>query len=292
LGVYKKFGAGKNKNGLFAPYFKNEDIQRQLVAAELSEFEKEKKEFGGVSITDGLELSALNLQYQKVLPSKKIAFDGRSRLVEHPPIVLSGIEFKRKKLILPSGRAVQILVDRPQLVTAPTTENIKLLEGNGATNIPDSDDGFYSLDQPWPLYQNNCHSYAVGDFLGLPRNSSIEGIASDLSDGINTLEVILGEEFEMLKSLSPTVENLNLISTDQSLQANDVVVFVRKEGQKLHFAHSCKVVKVKSNDDVFNFMDAKIGEDRAITSTLEGMYAHYAGIFPDIYSVQVYRHKD
>lgn len=170
----------------------------------------------------------------------------------------------------------------------------ELLEGDPNTN---EDNGFLlnEPNNPWtkagggvgPSF--NCHSYAVGERLGLTPNDWLEGSPSPLTDDTNPLDIILKNSFQIVKNYSLESDMLNDFPNDTQILAGDIVTIIMTSRNAVRrtnvdYIHSGRVTKVRGK----NWVSSKFGEGPILVTPLSAIIKEYQGQFN---RMSVYRLK-
>lgn len=129
----------------------------------------------------------------------------------------------------------------------------------------------------------NCHSYSVGDVIGLTSTDWLDGVSSELTDGINPMQVVLDNYFSLVSEFDRNPESISKVARNVGLQEGDVLTLVKysSDGSVEH-VHSGRIVKEKSK----NWLASKLGEGPLIIAPIAVYTMEYEGLFD---AIRVYR---
>lgn len=203
-----------------------------------------------------------------------------------PSVFWSGTVVKRVEQRVKKTTVVLFRIERtPNITPVPDSKpELHLMLGN-----PDlyRGKGFILHDgNRWsevgrePTASFNCHTYSLGERIGLTPEDWVEGEPTNLSLDTSPMEILLSVYFKLQKTLKCS-EASSLIS-DPDLQAGDIVSFTytRSHWGVCHL-HSGQVKLVNGE----NWLASKFYIGRLVVTPIAEALSHY----PQATAIRIYR---
>jgi len=168
----------------------------------------------------------------------------------------------------------------------------KFLDATG-TEVVESDSNPWcknKLGRPWKKGDRgnpsfNCHSFALGDYVGITPSDWIEGVAAKATEDANAMETFLASYFTVVKTIDPSKQKPEDVESDTDVREGDVLVLTARPEKSLQHVHSGRLVK---RGQKWQLM-AKLGEDfPVVVGPIAAVAAPYNGQFNE---VKIYRIK-
>lgn len=146
-------------------------------------------------------------------------------------------------------------------------------------------------ENPWcrngtkPDPSFNCHAYSVGDIIGLTPTDWLDGASSELTNGMNPVQVALDNYFSLILELDKNPESVSGVAEASWLREDDVLALVKHDPDgSVEYVHSGRIVKEHGE----NWLASKLGEGPLIVAPLIAYTIEYEGLFD---TIKVFRKK-
>jgi hypothetical protein len=143
-------------------------------------------------------------------------------------------------------------------------------------------------DNPWtqigqePTSSFNCHTYSLGDRIGLTPQDWVEGEPTNLSMDTNPMEILLSIYFTILRTLK--ADEINSLHLDSDLRENDIISFTYKRFDwGIVHQHSGIIRRVNGE----NWLASKFRLGRLVVTPISEALSYY----PQVTKILVYRLK-